>query len=388
MGIALAPGADVTGVQDRLHIGLVVAGGFDESGRERVTPSLLALVERLARDHQVTVYVLRYHDRPRTYSLAGAMVRDLGRPEGIRRQYEALSSAIAVHGKPDLLHAYLGFPQGLVTTLVAKRHGIPAVVTMDSGEFVSIESAGYGLQRRWRHRAAIALSCRLADAVTVCTSYQARLAEQLGFATRIIPLGVDTAFFEPRAPSDGPPWRLIHVASLNDVKDQHTLLTALADLQTRLSEFTLDIVGEDVRGGALQRLASQLGLSRRVTFHGFQPADALLPLLQHSHLMIMSSLHEAACVAVLEASACGVATVGTRVGYLADWCAEGRAAAVPIGSPHALASAIERLLRDGAGRRDMAARAREWAVAHNADATARQFTALYESLTAGRRRSR
>ena len=42
----------------RMRIGLVVSGGVDRSGRERVTPSLLWLVERLARRHDVHVFVL------------------------------------------------------------------------------------------------------------------------------------------------------------------------------------------------------------------------------------------------------------------------------------------------------------------------------------------
>ena len=53
-----------------MRIGLVVAGGFDPSGRERVIPSLVWLVERLARRHAVHVFVLRYFEEPRTYALA------------------------------------------------------------------------------------------------------------------------------------------------------------------------------------------------------------------------------------------------------------------------------------------------------------------------------
>ena len=44
-----------------MRIGLIVSGGFDRSGRERVTPSLLWLVERLARRHDVHVFVLHYY---------------------------------------------------------------------------------------------------------------------------------------------------------------------------------------------------------------------------------------------------------------------------------------------------------------------------------------
>src|SRR5476649_545704 len=86
----------------RMRIGLVVSGGFDRSGRERVTPSLLWLVERLARRHDVHVFVLHYYPEPRSYSLLGATVHDIGRvagPPGFRRrrQRRRLAAAVTAH---------------------------------------------------------------------------------------------------------------------------------------------------------------------------------------------------------------------------------------------------------------------------------------------------
>ena len=104
-----------------MRIALVVTGGFDESGRQHVIPTLLALVERLARRHDVFVYVLRYHPQPSTYPLLGATIRDLGRPTGIRQQYGRLIAALRHDGPFDVLHAYWGLPAGLVTAAAGWR---------------------------------------------------------------------------------------------------------------------------------------------------------------------------------------------------------------------------------------------------------------------------
>ena len=72
----------------RMRIGLVVSGGLDRSGREHVVPSLLWLVERLARRHDMHVFVLHYYPEPCSYPLLGATVQDIGRvegPPGLRR---------------------------------------------------------------------------------------------------------------------------------------------------------------------------------------------------------------------------------------------------------------------------------------------------------------
>ena len=138
-----------------MRVAMVVTGGVDRSGRDRVIPALLALIERLAMRHEVVVYVLRYLDRATTYPLLGATVRDLGRPRGILRQYAALVNAMASDGPFDVVHGYWALPAGLAATLAGRRLGVPSVVTCDSGEFVALPEIGYGAQGSWRDRKSV-----------------------------------------------------------------------------------------------------------------------------------------------------------------------------------------------------------------------------------------
>ena len=147
-----------------MRIALVVTGGVDRSGRERVIPSLLWLIERIARRHDVIVYALQYLERPCTYALLGATVRDLGRPPGVRRQHAALVAALRADGPFDVIHAYWALPAGLVASAAGRRLGVPTLTTLDSGEFVSIPAIGYGLQTKWRQRLAVAATLRLSSA--------------------------------------------------------------------------------------------------------------------------------------------------------------------------------------------------------------------------------
>jgi glycosyltransferase involved in cell wall biosynthesis len=366
-----------------MRIALVVAGGVDRGGRERVTPALLWLIERLARRHQVFVYVLRYHHQPCTYPLLGATIRDLGSPTGVVRQYRSLTTAMRRDGPFDVVHGYLGLPAGLVAALAGRRLGVPPLVTFDSGELVALRDIDYGLQVRLRQRLAIAAAARLAARLTVCTRYQQRLATALGFDPVVVPLGVDAGTFtsashaterSPAVDASGRR-RVLHVASLNRVKDQATLLKAFA----LVDGAHLDIAGEDTLGGAVQAVARDLGLADRVTFHGFQPTDRLVGLYRRADLFVLSSRHDAANVAVLEAAASGVPCAGTHVGYLADWSPD-RAATVAPGDHLALGRAISDLLADSARRVRLASAAREWTLAHDADSTAAAFEDTYLQL--------
>jgi glycosyltransferase involved in cell wall biosynthesis len=367
-----------------VRIGLVVTGGVDRSLRERVVPGLLWLIERLARRHEMHVFALRHERTPSDYPLLGATVHDLGRvdgPPGFRRfrMQGRLATAVARHGPFAVLHAYWGMPAGVVTTAVGPRLGVPTVVTLDSGELVALDDIGYGLQRRWHDRRAIAGVARRASRLTVATEYMARMRPLAGLHPSIVPLGIDVGAFPLAVRRDGPPWRLLRVASINPVKDYETLLRATALLVERGPSVHLDIVGEDTLGGSMQRLATTLGLDARVTFHGFQPTDRLAAFYNRAHLHVVSSRHEAASVVTLEAACTGLPTVGTSVGYVADWSPD-RAVAVPARNPGALADAIAALLADAPRRARMADTARAWALAHDADWTAGQFELLYREL--------
>ena len=370
-----------------MKIALVVTGGLHPSGTAQVIPALLWLVERLARVHTVHAFSLRHLPRPATYSLLGATVHDLGRPRGRWPQWRALRRAMDAHGPFDVVHGYWVAPAGLMAALVGRRLSVPSVVTCDSGEFVALPEIDYGLQRSLNGRAQVSLACRAATRVHVASEYMQRLARGMGVSALCVPFGVDLARVRPPAQRfEGPPWRLLQVASLNRVKDQSTLLRAVA-FARRTLDVHLDLVGEDTLDGQLAREASALGVAEWVTFHGFQPQADLARLRDRAHLYVQSSRHEAAGLAVLEAAAAGLPVVGTRFGFVSDW-ADHAALAVAPGDAAALAGSILSLIAHPARRHELARAARAFAEQHDADATARRMTDLYADLARTRRTSR
>lgn len=370
-----------------MRIGLVVTGGVDRSGRDRVVPSLLWLVERLARRHDVHVFALHHYDQPCTYPLLGAKVHDVGRVSGppglrlirLRRRLAAAIGSSAGDRPFDVLHAYWGMPAGVVSIEAGRRLGLPVVLTLDSGELVGLDDIRYGLQRRWIDRRAVNRAIRDAARVTVSTAYMARMVPACCTPVDIVPIGVDVGAFPAARREPGPPWRLLRVASVNRVKDYPMLLRALAAIVARAPDVHLDIVGEDTLNGAMQRLALTLGVASHVTFHGFQPTDALAPFYARAHLHVVSSRHEAAGVSVLEAACTGLPTVGTDVGYIADWKPD-LAVAVRVGDAQGLADAAMALLGDPARRQRLSGTAAHWALEHDADWTARQFERIYDEV--------
>jgi glycosyltransferase involved in cell wall biosynthesis len=375
-----------------VRIGLVVAGGVDRSGRERVLPELLDFITRIAARHEMHVFVLQYYAEPCDYDLLGARVHDLGRvdrPRGLRlwRLERRLRHALRMAGRFDVLHAYWGMPTGALTVRIGRSLATPVVVTLTTGELVAIDDIEYGLQRTARDRFAVDLILQHAAQVTVPTEYMRQLAAARADRVVVIPMGLNRDRFSASVVANGPPWRLLRVATMNRVKDYPLLIEAFARVLVAEPDTTLDVVGEDVLDGAVQSLVQQRSIAERVTFHGYLPTDRLPALYARAHLHVVSSRHEASSVTTIEASLAGVATVGTPVGHLADWSAFDPPGAVAVrpGDAQALADGIIALLRDPARRQRVAAVARTWALEHDADWTASAFDALYARVAAGSR---
>ena len=195
---------------------------------------------------------------------------------------------------------------------------------------------------------------------------------------------VDLRTWPPRQPLRrrlDAPARLVHVASLNRVKDQPTLLRALAALADAGCAFEMDIVGEDTLRGEIQALTRDLGLSERVWFRGFLPQRQLRAVIEKADLLMMSSRHETGPLVVLEAAVAGVPTVGTAVGHIAE-LAPDAALAVPVGDWAGLARGAGKVLGDEDLRLRMAGEALARAMREDAEYTARTFQARYAQLIA------
>ena len=377
-----------------MKIALVAYGGVDRSGRRDVIPALLNLIARLARRHDLHVFALAQDPQPSTYPLLGATVHNLAalpapRGLGMLRSTVLLLRALRAAGPFDLLHAYMGVPAGAVAVAAGRTLRVPVVVSFDGNELVARPEIGYGLPLRARGRLILRLLSRSAARITVCTAYMTRLARARGIDPALVPLGIDPSMAPVGSPAPaGPPWRLLHVGSLNPVKDQPTLLSALATVAEVEPDVHLDVIGADTLAGAIQARCRALGLADHVTFHGNLPADELWPFYRRAHLCLLPSRHEAAGVAVLEAGLCGVPTVGTAVGYVAEWAEQGAAHAVPVGDAPALARAILELFADEGLRRRLGDAAHRLALAHDADRTAAAFEGIYGEVTGSRSSAR
>jgi len=174
-----------------------------------------------------------------------------------------------------------------------------------------------------------------------------------------------------------------YAGRLDPQKDLRALLEAAALAAPALGEEGLGvrILGDGPQRAELERLARDLGLERRVTFHG--RVDDVGAHLAATDIFVLPSLSEGVSNALLEAMAHGLPCVATSIPGNTDLiCDRECGLLVPPGDAKAMARAIVELARD-AGLRERLGREARRQVEERFDiqSVASKYAALYRELT-------
>ncbi len=368
-----------------MNIGILLPG-FSADETDWAIPVQRDLIRALAQDDDVRVLALRYPPPRPPYALEGAEVYTLGagqvRGRGrLALWLRTLNTLSRMHQQRPfhVLHAMWSDETGLLAAWAGKRLNVPAVTSLAGGELVGFKDIGYGLQRGAFSRWIVRQALEQAAAVIAPCGYTADLITARGYripAERLhrVPLGVDSTRFQSSA--QAPDTDLISAGSLIGVKDHETLLRALALLPHTT---TLRLVGDGPEKPRLQALAGKLGLNQQITFAGSIPYLTMPQELARARIHVLPSRHEGFGMVTIEAAACGLPTVGSAVGVLADDPALG--ISVPPGDAPALATAIRALLDNPAQRRALGQQAQQRVAAmYRIEHTAAALRKLYSSL--------
>lgn len=167
----------------------------------------------------------------------------------------------------------------------------------------------------------------------------------------VIRMGVDTSVFKPSEKAASVPGKLtlLTVARLNPSKGIDHALRALAQAKKKGLHISYLVAGEGPDRERLENLIRELGLEEDVHLLGTTGETEVISLLQRSDAFILPSvgLGEAAPVSVMEAMACGLPVICSRIGGTPDMISDGiDGFLTPQRDESAILSAIERLTRD------------------------------------------
>jgi N-acetyl-alpha-D-glucosaminyl L-malate synthase BshA len=176
---------------------------------------------------------------------------------------------------------------------------------------------------------------------------------------------VNTEIYRPIDNRDAPnpgvaEKRLMHISNFRPVKRVTDCVRILVEV-LKETPAHLYMVGDGPDRPEAHRLARDLGVERNVTFLGKQ--DHVERLFPRMHALLMPSEMESFGLGALEAMACGVPPVATRVGGLPELVTDGVDGFLePVGDIAAQSRRVIELLTNEELHRKMAEAARRTAV--------------------------
>lgn len=302
---------------------------------------------------------------------------------------------VAVQEKLDVLHVHYAIPHSisayLAREMIKPQRYLPTVTTLHGTDitlvgrdpsFLSITQ--FGIEQS-DGVTAISKYLRSATWETFCT----------GCDIQVIYNFIDADYYQ-REPHEALKKQIapkgekiiLHISTFRPVKrigDCIEVLARMRDLEKGAgSQFGVKLVmcGDGPERDDAETLAESLGISDCVIFAGKQPQAVIRDYLSIADLLLLPSLTESFGLVALEAMACELPVIATRVGGIPEVVVEDETGYLfAVGDIDGMAEAAVKILNDRNLQARLGQRGRDIAVSEfTTDRIIPQYEALYEKL--------
>jgi L-malate glycosyltransferase len=272
----------------------------------------------------------------------------------------------------DLLHVHYAIPHSISALLArqmletqqqaARRRYLPIITTLHGTDITLV-----GLDRSYlpitrfgidQSDGVTSISSYLRDRTREAFNIQGEIEVIRNFVNCDVYVRTPTKVVAMRPRYAAPNEKLlVHLSNFRPVKRVLDVVQVFARVAAALPARMM-LIGDGPDRSAAEHLALDLGVADRIHFLGKQDnVNELLPL---ANLMLMPSEMESFGLAALEAMACSVPTIATRVGGVSELIDDGlNGLLFPLGDVDAMAAAAIELLGDQPRLNAMAAAARK-----------------------------
>jgi len=295
---------------------------------------------------------------------------------------------VALREDLDVLHVHYAIPHAtaayLAREMLEDQRPLRVVTTLHGTDITLVGQA---------HSFATItkFSIERSDAVTAVSEYLRdetyRAFGCTGCAIEVIPNFVNLEEYFPSDERHCPAFvprdtkMLMHISNFRSVKRVPEVVRIFAKVRREVPS-VLVLVGDGPDREEAEAEAERLGVARQVFFLG--KLDSVADLLRAADLFLLPSSSESFGLAALEAMACGVPVVASRVGGLPEVVVDGETGAlVPPEAVDEMATQAVAMLRDGDRWRRLRAGAVERARSFSADLVVPLYEDLYRRLIDG-----
>jgi len=282
----------------------------------------------------------------------------------------------------DLLHVHYAIPHSisalLASQMLAGRRRLPFVTTLHGTDITLVgrDPSYFSITK---------FSIERSHGVTTVSEYlKRRTVEVFGVTNDIYVLSnfVNCEIYKPTSEHGNRPRRLLHISNFRSVKRVLDCIRILEQV-LRSVDVELWMVGDGPDRGPAELQARELGVSEKVNFLGKQ--SHVERLIQQTDILLLPSQLESFGLVALEAMACGVPPISTRVGGIPEVITHGHDGFLEeVGDIESMAEDVVRLLTEDDLRGRMAAAARKTASDRFCSSLIiPQYESYYETICSG-----
>ncbi|MBI4812383.1 glycosyltransferase family 4 protein [Candidatus Falkowbacteria bacterium] len=326
---------------------VVILSAFYEPFMSGAEQMVKEIAERLGKKYDITLIAARLDRRlPKQERRENFNLVRLGvGHKKIDKPFYPLLAALKLRSlKPEIAHAIMESYAGgaLVLTKYIYPHA-KRILTLQSGDLDDpLKQSKFFIKFFWR---CIHLAPHI---ITAISNFLGARAARLGANKEkifIIPNGVDLS--QIPASKEKVANRVICVARLSWEKGLDYLIKAWPEVLKEVSEAKLVLVGEGNKRQEIEAMIRDLNIADFVVLKGNLPHNETLKEIKKSEVFICPSLAEGLGIVFIEAQACGVPPIGTRVGGIPDIIQDGENGfLIEPKNSRAIAEAIIKLLKD------------------------------------------
>ena len=244
------------------------------------------------------------------------VIRDVVRLCKIIRAYRFGYKQMFRNEAPDIIHANILIPIGLIAYLFSKIKKIPYIITEHWTGYLPGDpnKPGHGMLF-YRYFA------KKAACIAPVTQNLAKAMQSFGIRNQysVIPNVVDTAVFTMKEPSTDSRKHLLHVSSL---LDEHKNFSGMLLAVKHVKESGHDCVLEVISDGDFEQYHKKiedLGLSGNIIFHGKKTTAEVAGIMKHCDVLLLFSNYENFPCVIPEAWACGLPVLSSNVGGISEF---------------------------------------------------------------------
>jgi len=282
------------------------------------------------------------------------------------------------HGSPcGHIHAHFAHDPALVALLAHRLTGLPFSWTAHARDLYQIPDPA--ILGRAREASVVVAECRRNLDII------ARVVGDKGPPIELVYNGIDLGMFRPASTrTDNSVPLIVSVGRLVEKKGFDDLLRACALLAGRGVSFRCEIYGDGPCRAELEALRDRLGLGQQVDFCGTRTQMELLPVYQRADVFALTSRvtpegdADGVPTVIVEAMACGLPIVSTRVSGIPEAVAEGsNGLLAPAEDAGAISACLAELIGDPERRRRLGQAAADTAQRFDRRAVAERLAALF-----------